>query len=295
MEGHENGRSDFDSLRANFRAVCLLTYLASVMGEQVRVDDENDAAVSGEFMLGSDLQYLLRYCLSAHLESLRAEGNFMMNYRFSYLFILVYQKSKANGIIFLRLQSLFDYFAEQSVPAVKLMPCLSCFGFEGYGADGLEQGEGFFLGYYLGYCPSLKADYSYAIYTVSFSVSFDSIPYEKVYAEINHYMRPQHWVGYVSESVCFIPLFSYISRRCCTIQQGLLPYQSEIMFLYYPNHMALLLVSKRCCPTLFTDVKLNKIYLSHPCLFVIACLLHSLERRKSCQEHIRGKGTGRVN
>ena len=82
MEGHENGQSDFDSLRANFRAACLLTYLASVMGEQVRVDDENDAAVSGEFMLGSDLQYLLRYCLSAHLESLRAEGNFMLNYRF---------------------------------------------------------------------------------------------------------------------------------------------------------------------------------------------------------------------
>ena len=74
MESHTNGQSNFDSLRANFRANCLLTYLVSVMGEQVRVDDENDAAVSGEFMLGSDLQYLLRFCLSAHLEGLRAEG-----------------------------------------------------------------------------------------------------------------------------------------------------------------------------------------------------------------------------
>ena len=132
---------------------------------------------------------------------------------FYYLFVLVYQKFKFNGVILLQLQSLLDYFVRQSVPTVKLMPCLSCFGFDGHGADGLEQGEGFFLGYYLGYCPILEADYSYAIYTVSFSVSFDSIPYEKVYAEINHYMRPQHWVSFVSESACPIPFFSSISRR----------------------------------------------------------------------------------
>ena len=88
-----------------------------------------------------------------------------------------------------------DYFSSCNAPTVYAVPDLSCFRLDGVGADGVEQGAGFFLGCYLGACEKLKGNYCYAIYSMCFSTSFAPIPHEAIYAEINHFIQPLHWVS----------------------------------------------------------------------------------------------------
>ena len=97
-------------------------------------------------------------------------------------------------IVMPQFETMMTYLVAVVSPVANVVPSLSCFGVEGVGSDGVEQGAGFFLGYYERNCPILKSRFCYAIYTVCFSTSFVDLPYEAIYAEINHNMQPRHWV-----------------------------------------------------------------------------------------------------
>ena len=92
------------------------------------------------------------------------------------------------------LEAIMTYFNQVGAPVVYSVPNISCFGLEGPGADGLEQGEGFIIGCYMGKCSLLDAEYCYAIYSICFSTSFVDLPYDFVYGEINHHLTSTHWV-----------------------------------------------------------------------------------------------------
>ena len=101
----------------------------------------------------------------------------------------------SGGSIYLNLQFLHQYFATAGAPSVYVVPNFSSFCFDGPGSEGLEQGEGFFIGTYSSVCPHLKADFVYAVYTTCFSTTLLDIPYAAVGADIAHRIRPHHWVG----------------------------------------------------------------------------------------------------
>ena len=211
IEDHVNGSDDFDLLRNNMRAVCLLTYLTSIFGVYICFDDEEvEFTIGDDFMFGSDLQYLLRYSLTIHLGSLKNQGNL-------YLFgivkpvFLVFHGMQHNGVVSAQFHMLMAYFVREQAPTAFVVPNLSCFRLDGPGADGLEQGAGFFIGLYFGYCPVLNSKYFYATYTICFVTSFEFVPYETVYSEINLQIQPLHWVSYLDSS-CYIFLFRCISN-----------------------------------------------------------------------------------
>ena len=75
MQDHQAGVDKFDSLKYNMRAVCLITYLANNLGLTIRYDDdEMENSIGDDFMLGKDLQFLFRYCLTIHLSGLKENG-----------------------------------------------------------------------------------------------------------------------------------------------------------------------------------------------------------------------------
>ena len=75
VEGHLVGEAKFDLIRNNMRAVCLLSYLSSIAGNVLLFDNaEAEKTVGDCYMLGPDIQYLLRYCLVIHLTSLKDKG-----------------------------------------------------------------------------------------------------------------------------------------------------------------------------------------------------------------------------
>ena len=75
VEEHRAGEAKFDLIKYNFRAVCLLSYLSRVMGHLVQFDsEESEETIGDHFMLGLDLQYLFRYCLVIHLNSIKDKG-----------------------------------------------------------------------------------------------------------------------------------------------------------------------------------------------------------------------------
>ena len=75
MEQHQVGTSVFNLLKMNMRATCLLTHFVFILGTLVKYDDaEMDSSIGDDFMLGLDLQFLLRYCLTIHLSNLKNKG-----------------------------------------------------------------------------------------------------------------------------------------------------------------------------------------------------------------------------
>lgn len=75
MEEHRPSEKKMDVIKYNVQATCLLSYLVGVIGKTVNFDDPSEERTIGDdFMLGLDLQYLLRYCLTVHLGTLRRKG-----------------------------------------------------------------------------------------------------------------------------------------------------------------------------------------------------------------------------
>ena len=103
----------------------------------------------------------------------------------------------SGGTIYSNLKTLHQYFVAAGAPSVYVVPNFSSFCFDGPGSEGLEQGEGFFIGTYSSVCPHLKAEYVYAVYTTCFSTTFLDIPYESVSADVSHRIRPNHWVSFL--------------------------------------------------------------------------------------------------
>lgn len=100
------------------------------------------------------------------------------------------------GLSIVFLKTIYEFFISMDAPPVCLVPTLSSFSLDGPGSDGVEQGAGFFMGCYLNYCPRLRMDYCYSIYTICFSTTFLEIPAETIYSEVVHRIRPEHWVGF---------------------------------------------------------------------------------------------------
>ena len=75
VEEHQPSEKKLDVIKCNVQATCLLSYLVGVVGKTVLFDDaEEEHTIGDDFMLGLDLQYLLRYCLTIHLGHLRGKG-----------------------------------------------------------------------------------------------------------------------------------------------------------------------------------------------------------------------------
>ena len=75
VENHRAGASKFDLIAYNVRALCLLSYFSRAVGSDILYDsDEVDGSVGDHFTLGLDLQYMFRYCLVIHLNSLKDKG-----------------------------------------------------------------------------------------------------------------------------------------------------------------------------------------------------------------------------
>ena len=86
VEGHQVGETRFDLIKNNMRAVCLLSYLTSIAGKVLLYDNADAEKTVGDcFMLGPDIQFLLRYCLVICLTTLKDKGNFDLD---SYVHIL---------------------------------------------------------------------------------------------------------------------------------------------------------------------------------------------------------------
>ena len=83
VERHRAGEAKFDTLYYNFRANCLLSYFAGILGAYVTYDhgscESIDATIGGKFMLGSDLQFLFRYCLVVHLTEMKNQSKFLLS------------------------------------------------------------------------------------------------------------------------------------------------------------------------------------------------------------------------
>ena len=78
VESHRAGEAKFNVISHNLRATCLLAYLSGVFGTYLNYDHEacefDDATIADKFQLGSDLQFLFRYCLVIHLTGLKNQG-----------------------------------------------------------------------------------------------------------------------------------------------------------------------------------------------------------------------------
>ena len=152
-------------------------------------------------MLGSDFQFLFRYCLVIHLTGLKNQGQrFSFNCIGAYLAISVFHQQYHPEHLYSQLKSIYGYFVTADAPSVCLVPNLCSFEVDGPGSDGVEQGAGYFLGCYLNYCPRLQSEYCYSLYTICFSTTFLEIPPETIYSEVIHRIRPEHWVRF---SFCF--------------------------------------------------------------------------------------------
>lgn len=76
VEEHRAGEAKFDLIKHNVRAICLLSYFSGAVGRDILYDTDDELGSIGDhFMLGLDLQYLFRYCLVIHLNSLKDKGN----------------------------------------------------------------------------------------------------------------------------------------------------------------------------------------------------------------------------
>ena len=75
VEAHHPSKKKLDVIKYNVQATCLLSYLVSIVGKIVVFDDaEEECTVGDDLMLGLDLQYLFRYCLTIHLGHLRGKS-----------------------------------------------------------------------------------------------------------------------------------------------------------------------------------------------------------------------------
>ena len=77
VENHRTVRKNakIDNLECNIRASCLLSHFMHSLGRDITYgEDELPLSVGDEFMLGADIQFLFRYSLSIHLNSLKDKG-----------------------------------------------------------------------------------------------------------------------------------------------------------------------------------------------------------------------------
>lgn len=75
VRDHQAGAQHFDVLKYNMKAMCLITYFVSALGRTIKYDDDEAVgSIGDEFMLGDDLQFLFRYCLTIHLSGLKDKG-----------------------------------------------------------------------------------------------------------------------------------------------------------------------------------------------------------------------------
>ena len=93
-----------------------------------------------------------------------------------------------------QLKGIFTYLTESGAPTVYVTPNASAFALDGPGSDGICQGAGYFIGCYWNYCPVLREEYCYTVYTMCFSTTFLDMPCETIYSELFYRIRPEHWV-----------------------------------------------------------------------------------------------------
>ena len=108
---------------------------------------------------------------------------------------LVFHKILHPEFVFDYIKKIFSYLNESGAPSVYVSPNASAFALEGPESDGVCQGAGFFIGCYWNYCPVLRKEYCYVLYTICFSTTFLEMPDETVYSELFYRIRPDHWVS----------------------------------------------------------------------------------------------------